>query len=115
MYYGVSGHSKGLVDSMTSFGVKGPLEKSIITENFFFNDVEQVKEHLEQKHLDKPNWVYRVASEDHLAERRKQPREEFKILQCQKLHNCFFPRWSSNGKRKSLFLPQMSKWKFGQM
>ena len=91
LYYGVSGHSKGLVDSMTSFGVKGPLQKSIITEIFCFNDVEQVKEHLEQKHLDKPNWVYRVASEDHLAERRKQPREEFKILQCEKLHNCFFP------------------------
>ena len=91
LYYGVSGHSKGLVDSMTSFGVKGPLQKSIITENFFFNDVEQVKEHLEQKHLDKPNWVYRVVSEDHLAERRKQSRKEFKILQCEKLHNCFFP------------------------
>ena len=55
LYYGVSGHSKGLVDSMSSFGVKGPPPKSIITENFFFNHVEQVKEHLEQKHLDKPN------------------------------------------------------------
>ena len=35
LYYGVSGHGKGLVDSMSSFGVKGPLPKSIITENFF--------------------------------------------------------------------------------
>ena len=91
LYYGVSGHSKGLVDSMSSFGVKGPLPKSIITENFFFNHVEQLKEHLEQKHLDKPNWVYKVVSEDHLEEIRKQPREEFKILQCEKLHDCFLP------------------------
>ena len=91
LYYGVSGHGKGLVDSMSSFGVKGPLPKSIIIENFFFNHVEQVKEHLEQKHLDKPNWVYKVVSEDHLAEIRKQPREEFKILQCdEKLRDCFF-------------------------
>ena len=35
LYYGVSGHGKGLVDSMSSFRVKGPLRKSIITENFF--------------------------------------------------------------------------------
>ena len=92
LYYGVSGHSKGLVDSMSSFLVKGPLRKSIIIEKVFFNDVEQVKEHLEQKHFDKPNWVHKVVSEDHLAETRKQPREEFKILQCKKLHMiAFFP------------------------
>ena len=59
---------------------------------FFFNHVEQVKEHLEQKHLDKSNWVYKVVSEDHLEEIRKQPREEFKILQCKKLRIiAFFP------------------------
>ena len=45
-----------------------------------------MKEHLEEKHLDKPNWVYKVISVDHLAEIRKQPREEFKILQYEKLH-----------------------------
>ena len=35
LYCGVSGHGKWLVDSMSSFGVKGPLRKSIITEIFF--------------------------------------------------------------------------------
>ena len=92
LYYGVSGHGKGLVDFMSSFRVKGPCQKSIITEKKFFNDGEQVKEHLKQKHLHKPNLVYKVVSEDHLAERRKKPREEFKILQCEKLHMiAFFP------------------------
>ena len=58
-----------------------------------------MKEHLEQKHLDKPNWVYKVVSEDHLAEVRKQPREEFKILQCEKLHMiAFFPDGQIMGK-----------------
>ena len=84
---------------MSCFGIKGPLQKSIITETFFFNDVEQVKEHLEQKHLEKPNWLYKVVSEDHLAEIRKQPREEFKILQCEKLHMiAFFPDGRIMGK-----------------
>ena len=46
--------------------------------------------HLEQKHLDKSNQVYKVVSEDHLAEIRKQPSEEFKILQCKKLHMVAF-------------------------
>ena len=51
-----------------------------------------MKEHLEQKHLDKPNWFYKVVSEDHLADMRKQPREEFKILQYEILHMiAFFP------------------------
>ena len=90
LYYGVSGHGKGLVDSMSSFGEKDLSEK-VSSQKIFFNDVEQVKEHLEQKHLDKPNWLYKVVSEDHLEEIRKQPREEFKILQCEKLHDCFFP------------------------
>ena len=49
-----------------------------------------MKEHLEQKHLDKPNWVYKVVSVDHPAEIRKQPREEFKILQYEKLHMIAF-------------------------
>ena len=35
LYYGVSGHGKGLVDSMSCFGIKGPLQKSIITKILF--------------------------------------------------------------------------------
>ena len=48
--------------------------------------------------------MYKVVSEDHLAEIRKQPREEFKILECEKLHLiAFFPDGRIYGKRKSLF------------
>ena len=99
LYYGVSGHSRGLVDSMNSLRVKGPLQKSIITEKIFLNDIGQVKEHLEQKHLDKPNWVYKVVSEYHLADIGKQPMKEFKILQREKLHMiAFFPDGQIMGK-----------------
>ena len=31
VYYGVSGHGKGLVDAMSSFGVKAPLLRAVIT------------------------------------------------------------------------------------
>ena len=62
MFYGVSGHGKGLVDSISSFGVKAPIHKSTVTEKKKFNDVEQVKIHLEQKHVDKPNCLYKIVS-----------------------------------------------------
>ena len=52
---------------MSSFGVKVPIRKSIVTENFFFNDVEQVKIHLGQKHVDKPHWLYKIVSIDELV------------------------------------------------
>ena len=37
IYYGVSGHGKGLVDGTSSFGMKHPLRKAIITEVLFLN------------------------------------------------------------------------------
>ena len=38
-YYGSAGHGRGLVDSMSSFGVKGPLRKEIINFDFYFSSV----------------------------------------------------------------------------
>ena len=35
VHYGISGHGKDLVDSMSSFGVQAPIWKSIVTEMFF--------------------------------------------------------------------------------
>ena len=36
-FYGEPGHGRGLVDAMSSFGCKGPLRMSIITENNWFD------------------------------------------------------------------------------
>ena len=36
IHYGVSGHGKGQVDAMSGFGVKSPLHKAIVIENFFY-------------------------------------------------------------------------------
>lgn len=35
VYYGVSGHGRGLLDSMGSFGVKEPIKKRIVSRIFF--------------------------------------------------------------------------------
>ena len=36
IYFGVSGHGKGLVDAMSGFGMKNPLRKAMITNNAYF-------------------------------------------------------------------------------
>ena len=41
VYYGGSGHGKGLVDAMSRFGVKGPLTKAVLTQDFFYNSAEE--------------------------------------------------------------------------
>ena len=47
--------------------------------NFFFNDVQQVKIHLEQKHVDKPNWLYNFFSIDKLERLRIDTKKAFEI------------------------------------
>ena len=47
VYYGVSGHGKGLVDAMSSFGAKAPLRKAVITEDFNFNSAYHIYEYLD--------------------------------------------------------------------
>ena len=86
VHYGISGHGKGLVDSMSSFGVQAPIWKSILTENVFFNDAEQVKIHLEQKHVDKANWLYKIVSIDELERLRIDRKKAFEIKGCKKIH-----------------------------
>ena len=42
LYYGVSGHGKGLVDAMSSFGLKGPLRKAVVLEDFSYRSAEDI-------------------------------------------------------------------------
>ena len=41
-YHGPSGHRKGLVDAMSAFGIKIPLLKSVVTDNFSYNSSEDL-------------------------------------------------------------------------
>ena len=36
VYYGASAHGRGLVDAMSPFGLKAPLRKDIITNDFYW-------------------------------------------------------------------------------
>ena len=49
VYYGGAGHSKGLVDAASGFGVKDPIRKAIIVEDWFFNSANNIVTYLDQK------------------------------------------------------------------
>ena len=45
--YGVAGHRKGLVDAMSAFGVKLPLMKAVMTQNFHNNSASDIYNYLQ--------------------------------------------------------------------
>ena len=53
--YGASGHGKGAIHGMSSFGVKNILKHDIIIQDIFFNDSESIVNYLAQK---KPEFSY---------------------------------------------------------
>ena len=49
VYYGVARHGKALVDAANGFGVKDPIKKAIVAEDWFFNSANNIVTHLHQK------------------------------------------------------------------
>ena len=88
VYYGVSGHGKGLVDAMSGFGVKNPIRKVIILENEFFYTSKDIVEYLEKK-MKQPNRFYIPVDEEKLRNEQKD-KGEFKIHGCTSLHMLSF-------------------------
>ena len=92
VYYGISGHGKGLVDAMSSFGVKATLQKAIVQKDFFFNEASDIKTYLQTEMVDSTNKHYYEIEEDSLVERRSNDNEQLKIDNCMKKHMfAYFP------------------------
>ena len=70
-YYGVPGHGRGLVDAMSGFGLKDPLRRAIITDDFFFNNAKELHQLLEEHFREDPSKFYTVISSDVLAKSRE--------------------------------------------
>ena len=43
LYYGVNGHGRGLVDAMSGFGVKAPLRRKIVTDDYYFKNAKDLE------------------------------------------------------------------------
>ena len=83
IYYGASGHGKGLVDAMSGFGVKTPMRKAIITDNFFYNKSQLLHEWLlKQKFKSNREYI-------HFEPFQRTPKKQWEklpIAGCQKQH-----------------------------
>ena len=79
VYYGVKGHGKGLVDAMSGFGVKTPLKRAIITEDFFFNKSVHLNRYLQEINVSENRKYYHLNPMS-----RDTQRQELKIKDCQK-------------------------------
>ena len=93
IYYGPSGHGKGLVDAMSAFGVKGPLLMMVLTREFGYkcaNDIcEAMKAHFQG---DEQKLYFTIPTEQIVM--KESTKKQLKIPGCVKYAYhmiCFFP------------------------
>ena len=67
IYYGVSGHGKGLVDAMGAFGVKSPLTKAVITQNIEYSCDKGIYEYLNGHFRDDESKLYSILSPEEIS------------------------------------------------
>ena len=85
VFYGVSGHGKGLVDAINAFGVKNPLKSMVICENFQFDSSLDIFNGLREKFIEKENrHYYHIPLEDLLTYRANL--EDMKLNGSSKFH-----------------------------
>ena len=85
VYYGVSGHGKGLVDAMSAFGVKNLIRKAAWVEDFSYKKAADIYNYLTQ-HFDQDTQNnYFLIDEDEISAFQSK-KKSYKIEGCQSLH-----------------------------
>ena len=97
-YFGPSGHGKGLVDAMSGFGVKGPLKRAVINNDFSYRSAEEIYTML-NSHFANCEWKhYKLITLDEFEEQSKK-KSALPIPKCQEKHMfAFFPDGSLQAK-----------------
>ena len=86
--YGASGHGKGVIDAMSSFGAKNILRHNIITQDdVFFNDSDSIVNYLATK---KPDYSYTHVPALEVVTKRNAPHTPKEIEDCMKQHMMVF-------------------------
>ena len=81
-FYGETGHGKGLVDAMSSFGCKNPLKHGIITEDWWYDNASEMVSYLTN---DNSKEHYLVDSAD-LSQKRSTGKQAHIIKPCRCYH-----------------------------
>ena len=85
LYYGPSSHGRGLVDSMSSFGVKAPLRKEIINNDFFWTESAQLVNLFQSKLMGEQLHCNEIMLDD-ISAKSQHKSPEYPIKGCIKLH-----------------------------
>ena len=98
IYYGISGHGKGLVDVMSAFGVKSSLSRAVITKNLHYNSAEDIHQYLSDLFKDDKTKFYTILTSEDI-ESFKNDNSSLIFKGCRKLHMLsFFPDRSIRSK-----------------
>ena len=84
LYYGVSGHGQGLVDAMAGFGVKSPLRRAIVTDDFFFNSDMELVDFVKKIYEGDERQYFKHLLFDDIKVARKERGDGVKIDSCRK-------------------------------
>ena len=86
IYYGIAGHGRGLVDAMSGFGLKTPLRRAIVCENFWFNTSKELYDFITEKYSTDTSKIYvNIPAADLTTKRgKKSEEEEIVIKGCRK-------------------------------
>ena len=114
-YYGVSGHGKGIVDAMSSFGVKEPLRKEIVQKDFWYTSSKDIFDFLTKEKANEKMYVLSLTTKRRSVSKKKGLWEISNKGVQKTTHDCFFPRWHHTDQRKHLFMLRMYTRKFCEL
>ena len=81
--YGTPGHGKGVIDAMSSLGMKNVLCHDIVTQDVFFNTCEEIYYYLTIKN---PNFCYKNISAKIIVKERGETEVSKEFPNCMKQH-----------------------------
>ena len=91
-FYGTSGHGKGLVDAMSSFGVKAPIRRAVLTEDFSYRNAKDIFDYLTLLLTNIINKHYILLDGDEIQDVKNSVSGSYKIKKCRSLHMIsYFP------------------------
>ena len=100
LYCGINEHGRGLVDAMSGFGVKTPLRRAIVTDNFYCTTNVEPVPFLKTFHADDQQKYFKHLSSDDIEATCKEKGDGIKIAGCSKSHLILlFPEGSWQVKR----------------
>ena len=86
--YGAAGHGKGLIDAMSSFGVKSIIRKDIVTHDVWFDSAEDIADYLKRRNNGRME--YTVINRETVNQKRRNIREGLRITGCMRMHLILF-------------------------